>query len=160
MIPPQAFGGNMDNKLLTAGSKLFLPVQAEGALFSAGDPHAAQGDGESGELELKRAPRRHCGSASSKIGKFATREPMVSIDSKPYLLAMGVSEDLYIASQIAMEGMIDELGQTWNIWWRRIHSVQPRGRFAHLRNRGRSQPASCPWSSRWIYSTETRIPAK
>lgn len=45
-IPPRECGGNFDVKQLTAGSKLFLPVYAEGGLFSTGDAHFAQGDGE------------------------------------------------------------------------------------------------------------------
>jgi len=45
-LPPRSVGGNMDVKHLTAGSTLYLPVEAEGALFSTGDCHAAQGDGE------------------------------------------------------------------------------------------------------------------
>lgn len=45
-IPPRRTGGNMDIKQLTAGSALYLPVTVEGALFSCGDGHAAQGDGE------------------------------------------------------------------------------------------------------------------
>jgi acetamidase/formamidase len=44
--PPGAFGGNMDVRDLSAGAKLYLPVLNAGALFSAGDAHAAQGDGE------------------------------------------------------------------------------------------------------------------
>jgi len=43
---PRAFGGNLDNKELTPGATLYLPVFVEGALFSCGDGHAAQGDGE------------------------------------------------------------------------------------------------------------------
>jgi len=43
---PRAHGGNLDNKQLTAGSTLYLPVWTDGALFSAGDGHAVQGDGE------------------------------------------------------------------------------------------------------------------
>src|SRR5919108_83936 len=46
IVPPSRFGGNMDVKHLRAGVKLFLPVGVEGALFSLGDTHAAQGDGE------------------------------------------------------------------------------------------------------------------
>ena len=46
VIPPSRFGGNIDIRHLTAGATLFLPVGVEGALFSAGDGHAAQGDGE------------------------------------------------------------------------------------------------------------------
>jgi acetamidase/formamidase len=45
-IQPRAFGGNLDNKELGAGAKLFLPVFVPGALFSCGDGHGVQGDGE------------------------------------------------------------------------------------------------------------------
>src|ERR1700720_1556931 len=45
-LPPRENGGNFDVKQLTKGSKLFLPVFVEGALFSTGDAHFAQGDGE------------------------------------------------------------------------------------------------------------------
>ena len=45
-IPPRANGGNMDDKALTEGSVVYLPVFVEGALFSIGDAHATQGDGE------------------------------------------------------------------------------------------------------------------
>lgn len=45
-IPPRAAGGNMDIRQLTAGAMLYLPVQVPGALFSVGDVHGAQGDGE------------------------------------------------------------------------------------------------------------------
>ena len=45
-IPPRRNGGNMDNRELVAGSTVFLPVFVDGALFSAGDGHGAQGDGE------------------------------------------------------------------------------------------------------------------
>ncbi len=44
--PPGVFGGNMDVRELAAGATLYLPVQGPGALFSCGDAHAAQGDGE------------------------------------------------------------------------------------------------------------------
>ncbi|QLG61756.1 acetamidase/formamidase family protein [Halorarum salinum] len=45
-LPPRDVGGNMDVKHMTAGSTVYLPVEVEGALFSTGDCHAAQGDGE------------------------------------------------------------------------------------------------------------------
>lgn len=44
--PPRRNGGNMDNKELVAGTTLYLPIHVDGALFSVGDGHAAQGDGE------------------------------------------------------------------------------------------------------------------
>jgi acetamidase/formamidase len=46
ILPPSHWGGNLDTKHLRAGSTLYLPVGVEGALFSLGDTHAAQGDGE------------------------------------------------------------------------------------------------------------------
>jgi acetamidase/formamidase len=46
ILPPSRFGGNMDTKHLNPGTTLYLPVAVEGALFSLGDTHAAQGDGE------------------------------------------------------------------------------------------------------------------
>ena len=78
--PPNKYGGNIDNKELVAGTRLFLPVWVEGALFSTGDGHAAQGDGEinqtvsreharilydeaSGELRLRAEP----GASSTRI---------------------------------------------------------------------------------------------
>jgi len=45
-VPPGYFGGNLDNWRAGKGARLFLPVSVEGALFSVGDPHASQGDGE------------------------------------------------------------------------------------------------------------------
>ena len=45
-VPPRRNGGNIDNKELVAGTTLYLPVHVEGALFSVGDGHGAQGDGE------------------------------------------------------------------------------------------------------------------
>ena len=46
VIPPRRVGGNMDVRDLSQGTELYLPVEVAGALFSVGDTHAAQGDGE------------------------------------------------------------------------------------------------------------------
>ena len=46
VVPPRQVGGNMDIRDLSIGTELFLPIEVKGALFSIGDPHAAQGDGE------------------------------------------------------------------------------------------------------------------
>jgi acetamidase/formamidase len=51
--PPRPVGGNIDCKALTSGSSLFLPIQVPGALFSFGDDHAAQGDGEVGGTAIE-----------------------------------------------------------------------------------------------------------
>ena len=53
--PPGAYGGNLDIKLLTAGSSLYLPVSRAGALFYAGDPHGVQGDGEVSGTALEQS---------------------------------------------------------------------------------------------------------
>jgi acetamidase/formamidase len=45
-LPPRKNGGNLDNKELVAGTTVYLPIHVDGALFSAGDGHGAQGDGE------------------------------------------------------------------------------------------------------------------
>jgi acetamidase/formamidase len=52
-IPPRSHGGNLDLKDLVAGSTLYLPVPVDGALFSVGDGHAAQGDGEVGGTAIE-----------------------------------------------------------------------------------------------------------
>jgi acetamidase/formamidase len=52
-MPPRSTGGNIDCKELVEGSTLFLPIAVEGALFSAGDGHAAQGDGEVGQMAIE-----------------------------------------------------------------------------------------------------------
>ncbi|MCP4181332.1 MAG: acetamidase/formamidase family protein [bacterium] len=54
-LPPGYFGGNLDNKELISGSKLFLPVTVKGGLFSIGDGHAAQGDGEVNTTAIEAA---------------------------------------------------------------------------------------------------------
>jgi acetamidase/formamidase len=46
IVPPRQVGGNLDIRDLAAGTTLYLPVEVAGALFSVGDTHAAQGDGE------------------------------------------------------------------------------------------------------------------
>jgi acetamidase/formamidase len=52
-IPPSYFGGNLDNWRLGKGSAVYLPVSVPGALFSVGDPHATQGDGELGGTAIE-----------------------------------------------------------------------------------------------------------
>jgi len=52
-VPPRTHGGNLDCRDLVAGSTLLLPVPVDGALFSVGDGHAAQGDGEVGGTAIE-----------------------------------------------------------------------------------------------------------
>jgi acetamidase/formamidase len=112
VMPPGRHGGNMDTKHLTAGSRLILPVWVDGGLFSVGDIHAAQGDGEvcisamecPGEVTLKfnvekdskiQAPRYiTVGEPQPKYGYYATT---------------GTSPDLMDASKQAVRHMIEYL---------------------------------------------------
>jgi acetamidase/formamidase len=109
--PPDYFGGNMDNKLLTAGSSLFLPVGVDGALFSVADPHAAQGDGEAGNTGLETSATAILRLSVDAGRKKLIRYPraLAKINGQEHLVTTGIRPDLYEASRIAMEEMIDEL---------------------------------------------------
>ena len=103
--PPSLHGGNMDNKLLVAGTRLFLPVHAKGALFVAGDGHAAQGNGEVDITALE----------TSLIGTFQfilhKREmtPYPRAETPDAYIAMGFDDDLSNATRKAVRNMIDFL---------------------------------------------------
>ena len=74
IMPPGTFGGNMDTRQLVRGATLYLPVQVENALFSCGDAHGCQGDGEvcvtgPGGPDV----RRRCASRSRRAGRSRAR---------------------------------------------------------------------------------------
>lgn len=112
IVPPRQNGGNMDIKHLTKGVKLYLPVFVEGALFSVGDTHAAQGDGEV------------CGTAIETSTTIALRFRLIKdrpisaprydvptasaapLDRKGYRVTTGVASDLREAAGIAVRNMV------------------------------------------------------
>lgn len=118
IVPPRRVGGNLDIRDLSAGTVLYLPVEVEGALFSVGDTHAAQGDGEV------------CGTAIEspmdvtlsfdlirnmplKMPRFSTPGPVTRhLDAKGYDVTTGVGPDLMSAARDAVSGMIDLLTAT------------------------------------------------
>ncbi len=104
-IPPGFHGGNMDNKELVAGTRVFLPVHVEGALLSAGDGHGAQGDGEVNvtaiETSLKGTVEVHVRKDLSPIWPLA--------DTPTHVISMGFDEDLDQAARMALRNMIDYL---------------------------------------------------
>lgn len=110
MIPPQYFGGNMDNHLLVKGSKLRIPVSQKGALLSISDPHASQGDGEvcgtaietSANVTMKVNVLK-----DEKIRFPRAYSPYHDTDEK--IVAMGISPDLKEAAERALDNMIEEL---------------------------------------------------
>jgi len=111
VMPPGVHGGNMDVRHLTVGSRLLLPVQVEGGLFSVGDMHAAQGDGEV------------CVTAIECAGRVSLRIGLVkdsNLQAPHYFTASehavgrsyattGIAPDLMDACRQAIRRMIDEL---------------------------------------------------
>ena len=101
-VEPREFGGNIDNKELIAGTTLFLPVWAEGALFSAGDGHAVQGDGEVNLMALETAMSGTFELILHK-GKSLTFPRAVT---PSHYIAMGTDPDLDDAAKQALREMI------------------------------------------------------
>jgi len=106
-IQPREHGGNLDNKELGEGSTLFLPVWAEGALFSAGDGHGVQGDGEVciNALEICLT-----GTFRLTLHKGAgAKTPLLRYprgETPTHFISMGMNEDLDLAMKQALREMI------------------------------------------------------
>jgi acetamidase/formamidase len=116
VMPPGTFGGNMDTRQLTAGSTLFLPVQEPRALFSCGDAHAAQGDGEvcvTGiECGLEQATLRFTLQKERPLAapQYTVPGPLTRrVDDGGWYATTGVGPDLYRGAQDAVRAMIDRL---------------------------------------------------
>jgi acetamidase/formamidase len=121
VMPPGVFGGNMDIRQLVAGSTLYVPVQLELALFSCGDAHGCQGDGEvcvTGlEAPMYAALRftLHKG-RSIPSPQYRTPAPLTPrVDSAPFYATTGVGGDLFAASQDAIRAMVDHIHQTYDL---------------------------------------------
>ena len=122
VMPPGTFGGNMDTRQLVRGTTLYLPVQVEGALFSCGDAHAAQGDGEVcvtgiespmyGALRFTLDEER-----SIPAPQYRTSPGPLTphVDDGGFYGTTGVGPDLYAAAQDAVRAMIDYLGDTHDL---------------------------------------------
>jgi acetamidase/formamidase len=104
-VPPGVYGGNMDNKWLVAGTTLYLPVNAPGALFEVGDGHAGQGDGEVDITAME----------TSLIGtfQFLVRKDLhfdwPRAETPTEFITMGMNLDLNEATKQAVRQMIDFL---------------------------------------------------
>src|SRR5262249_22310284 len=103
--PPGYYTGNMDNKELVAGTTLYMPVHAPGALFSVGDGHAAQGDGEVDQTAIE----------TGLVGllRFIVRKDLKlrwpRAETPTHLITMGFHESLDEAARRATREMIDYL---------------------------------------------------
>jgi acetamidase/formamidase len=116
--PPGVFGGNMDVRELCGGATLYLPVLNEGALFSAGDAHAAQGDGEvcingiecPASVTLRFQLHKHRQLAGPMIESRATRTP----DAESWIIVESAS-DAIEAARAATSRMIDFISARWDL---------------------------------------------
>jgi acetamidase/formamidase len=114
-MPPRRAGGNMDIKQLVAGATLWLPVLVEGALFSAGDAHAAQGDGEvcvTAVEMMGRLTLRFNLQSGRRLAEPQLRTPAPpssATNRGPHYATTAHGPDLFASSQQAVRYMIEHL---------------------------------------------------
>ena len=121
VMPPGIFGGNLDTRQLVRGAVLYLPVQLEGALFSCGDAHAAQGDGEVCVTGIE-APMYAALRFTVQEGRqlpapqFMTSGPLTPrVDTAGFYGTMGVGPDLYVAAQDAVRAMVEHVSGLYGL---------------------------------------------
>jgi acetamidase/formamidase len=102
--PPRRTGGNVDCKELVAGTTLYLPVEVPGGLFSIGDGHAAQGDGEVGSTAIE-CPVDEV-DVTLTVRHDLTIDTPIARTAREWL-AFGFSPDLKLAVYQALGGMVD-----------------------------------------------------
>jgi acetamidase/formamidase len=117
--PPGRHAGNMDNKELTAGSTLYIPVFVPGALFEIGDGHAAQGDGEVDQTAIETSLRGRLQLTVRKGMKLTWPRAETATD----YISMGADPDLTVATRIAIQEMVDFLAATRGLSKHRAYQV-------------------------------------
>ncbi len=110
--PPRPSGGNIDCKELLAGTTLFLPIAVDGALLSAGDGHAAQGDGEVSQLAIE-APVERAQLTLSVRDDLSLTAPIAWTPEA--WLTFGFDEDLDEAAALAIDGMLELMGREYGL---------------------------------------------
>jgi acetamidase/formamidase len=110
--PPRYCGGNIDCKELIAGTTLYLPISVEGALFYAGDGHAAQGDGEVSITAIE------CPMEQVEL-TFHLRDDlpltMPRAETPTGWITLGFHEDLLEATYLALDGMLSLIGDLYQV---------------------------------------------
>jgi acetamidase/formamidase len=101
--PPRRSGGNIDCKELVAGTTLYLPISVDGARFSAGDGHAAQGDGELSGTAIECFVER--AQLTLDLSDLELRSPLARTANA--WVAFGFDEDLDAAAEQAIGTMLD-----------------------------------------------------
>ena len=106
-VVPRAFGGNLDNKELGAGATLYLPIFTEGALFTCGDGHGAQGDGEVNVTAIE--------TAMQGTFTFIVRDVLgftyPRAETPSHWITMGMDPDLDQCAVTALRDMIVLIGE-------------------------------------------------
>ncbi len=109
--PPSLHGGNLDNKELVAGATLYLPVWKEGAGFSVGDGHGAQGDGEANQTAIET-----CLDGTFRLSvRKDMKLRLPRAETPTHYLTMGFDPSLDGAVKIALREMIDFLGTEYRL---------------------------------------------
>lgn len=111
-IPPRPCGGNVDCKELVAGSILYLPIAVPGALFSTGDGHALQGDGEVSGTAIE-CPMEKADLTFFLRDDLALATPLAQTPAG--WLTMGFHENLQEAALIALNAMLDFQCATYHL---------------------------------------------
>jgi acetamidase/formamidase len=112
--PPDLHGGNLDTRHLTAGATIFLPGQHDGALFSMGDGHAANGEGEVCGTAIETPMRARVRLSVIKGAGLVAPEfalPARTLDVGPTYCTNGIAPDLLQAAKDAVRRMIDWMGR-------------------------------------------------
>jgi acetamidase/formamidase len=121
VVPPRRMGGNMDIRDMAAGTELYLPVEVAGGLFSVGDTHACQGDGEVCGTAIEspcslQARFELVKGANLAVPRFTTPGPVARhLDVKGYEVTTGIGPDLMESAKAAVSGMIDLLSKRYNL---------------------------------------------
>jgi acetamidase/formamidase len=118
--PPGIFGGNMDVRELCTGATLYLPVLNRGALFSAGDAHAAQGDGEvcingiecPADVTLRFQVHKQRALPGPMVETPAARKLESDAEAGEWIVVESAS-DATAAAHAATSRMIDLLADRW-----------------------------------------------
>jgi acetamidase/formamidase len=122
IMPPGRFGGNLDTRQLVKGTTLYLPVEEEGALFSTGDAHGCQGDGEVCVTGLEapmfaslRFTLEKGRSLPSPQYRTAPGSLTSRVDGGAFYGTTGIGGDLYENAQNAVRAMIDHITSTYGL---------------------------------------------
>lgn len=110
--PPRIWGGNIDCKELVAGTTLYLPIPVEGALFSAGDGHAAQGDGEVAVTAIE-CPLERLSLTLTVRDDISLKTPRAKVQGG--WITFGMHEDMWQATTMALDAMLDLMGEQYDV---------------------------------------------